>query len=224
MVVRTPRGRVTADKAVLALNAFSGQFSVMYRYVLPKFSYALATEPLDDETASQVGLADDYFLTFFHPSGGRSTLYQRFKADRRLMVGGAGDAYRVMQSWGPNQRVPSESFEPIVSSLQAEMVRRYPALADVALQVAWGGAECSTSTSLPVFTEDWEHENVIVAIVGNGKGVLGVTVAGRLIRGLVLGRDRLDGATLDFLDACVGPQDADPRILEAALEARNPNR
>ena len=223
VVVRTPRGRVTADKAVLALNAFSGQFGVMYRYVLPKFSYALATEPLDEETASQVGLADDYYLTDLQPSGGRSTLYQRFKADRRLMCGGAGDAYRVMQSWGPDQRVPSQGFETIVSSLRAEMVRRYPALADVAVQTAWGGAECTTSTYLPVFTEDWEHENVIVAIVGNGKGVLGVTAAGRLILGLVLGRDRLDGATRDFLDVCVGPQEADPKILKAALEARNPN-
>ena len=223
VVVRTPRGRVTAEKAVLALNAFSGQFSVMSRYVLPKFSYALATEPLDDQTATQVGLADDYFVSVLQPSGGRSTLYQRFKTDRRLMCGGAGDAYRVMQSWGPNQRVPSQGFEPMVGSLHAEMVSRYPVLADVRLQAAWGGAECTTSTYMPIFTEDWEHENVIVAIVGNGKGVLGVTVAGRLIQGLVLGRDRLDGAARDFLDVCVGPQDADPKILEAALQARNPN-
>ena len=223
VVVRTPRGRVTADKAVLALNAFSGQFSVMYRYLLPKFSYALATEPLDDEAASQVGRADDYYLEVPQPSGGRSTFYQRFKADRRLMCGGAGDASRIMQSWGPNQRVPSQGFEPIISSLRAEMVRLYPGLADVPLQAAWGGAECTTSTYLPIFTEDWEHENVIVAIVGNGKGVLGVTAAGRLVRGLVLGRDRLDGATRDFLDVCVGPQDADPKILEAALQARSPH-
>ena len=224
VVVRTPRGRVTADKAVLALNAFSGQFSVMYRYLLPKFSYALATEPLDDETASQVGEADDYFLTGLQPTGGRSTLYQRFKSDRRLMCGGAGDAYHVMQSWGPNQHVPSQGFEPIVGSLQAEMVRRYPVLADVPLQAAWGGAECTTSTALPVFTEDWEHENVIVAIVGNGKGILGVTIAGKLIRGLVLGKDKLDEATRDFLDVSVGPQNADSKVLEAALESRNPNR
>ena len=219
VVVRTPKGEVIAEKAVLALNAFSGQFGFMYKHILPKYSYALATEPLEEETAAAVGLPDDDLILDFPSQGRRASFYQRFRADGRFMCGGAGAALRVVQAFGENKLAPNQGHGPVVAQLHAEMVRRYPVLADVPVQAVWGGGECSTSTLLPIFAEESEQRDVIVAIVGNGRGMMGVG-AGHLVKGLVLGRQGLDEPTRAFLDICAGPQDADPRILEAAGRVR----
>ena len=219
VVLRTPQGAVTADKAVMAMNAYSGQFGFMYKYILPRYGYAIATEPLDEKTAAAVGLPDDDTVLDVHAEGGRGSFYQRFRSDRRLLCGGAGPSAGVRQALRAPELMPAQGHSEAVAGLRAEMVRRYPVLSDIRVETAWGGATCATSTFLPIFCEDPEEENVIVALVANGRGMIGVG-AGHLVKGLVLGKDKLDESTRTFLDACVGPHDADPRILEDALRAR----
>ena len=82
------------------------------------------------------------------------------------------------------------------------MVRRHPALEGVPLRATWGGPIAMTDTNLPIISHLPEKENVIVAITGNGQGVGLGTNAGRLIVGLVLGKDKLDAPTRAFLSAC----------------------
>ena len=219
VVLRTPQGAVTADKAVMAMNAYSGQFGFMYKYIMPRYGYAIATEPLDEKTAAAVGLPDDDTFLDVHAEGGRGNFYQRFRSDRRLLCGGTGPTVGSRQAMGAPELMPAQGYNDSVASLRAEMVRRYPVLSDIRVESAWGGATCTTSTFLPVFCEDPEEENVIVALVANGRGMIGVGT-GHLVKGLVLGKDKLDESTRTFLDACVGPHDADPRILEDALTAR----
>ena len=59
-----------------------------------------------------------------------------------------------------------------------------------------------TDTNLPIISHLPEKENVIVAITGNGQGMGLGTSAGRLVVGLVLGKDKLDAPTRAFLSAC----------------------
>ena len=141
-----------------------------------------------------MGLPDDDLILDFASQGRRASFYQRFRADGRFMCGGAGAAFRVVQAFGDNKLAPNQGHGPVVAQLHAEMVRRYPVLADVPVQVAWGGDECSTSTLLPIFAEEPEQRDVIVAIIGNGRGMMGVG-AGHLVKGLVLGRQSLDEPT-----------------------------
>ena len=212
-------GRVTADKAVLAMNAFSGQFGSMYKYILPRYGYALATEPLDGARAAAVGRADEELVMDFHSEGGGGGFYHRFRSDRRLLCGGSGAFFGGVQALGSKAMAPPQGHQDAIASLHAEMVRRFPPLADVRVEVAWGGATARTSTFLPIFAEDPEQQNVIVALIGNGRGMIGAG-CGRLVTGLVLGKDKLDEPARAFLDLCAGPQDSDPRIMEAALKAR----
>ena len=82
------------------------------------------------------------------------------------------------------------------------MIRRHPALEGVPIRAAWGGPIVMTDTNLPIISHLPQEENVIVAITGNGQGMGLGTNAGRLVIGLVLGKDKLDAPTRAFLSAC----------------------
>ena len=71
-----------------------------------------------------------------------------------------------------------------------------------------------TTTSLPIFAEDPDHKNVIVALVANGRGMCLGANAGRLVKGLVLGKAKLDNETRNFLDFCLLPKDHDEHVMK----------
>jgi glycine/D-amino acid oxidase-like deaminating enzyme len=200
VLVTTPGGTLRAPKAVLALNAYSGQFPFLQEYVSPSHTYAIATAPLDESTAKTVGPANDDIVFDF---GGRlhPHYYQRFRPDRRLIFGGGMPTLAP----APDRLAPDHNDEAF-RDIHAEMIRRYPALETVAVEAGWGGSICQTVNGLPIIVEVPEHENLILAVVGNGNGMgLGPSV-GRLVKGLVLGVDKLDARTRAFLEFCGGPR------------------
>ena len=213
VVVKTPMGSVTGAKAVVALNGWAGQFEFMQKYIVPSFTYAIATEPLDQETAMTVGRSDDETLLDYHTATQRlSGIWVRFKADGRFIAGGGSVPAMDYTSVG------TPRYETSFRTIHAEMVRRFPTLERVAIEAAWGGAVAGTTTFLPIFTEEPEQQNIIVALVANGRGMALGSSAGRLVKGLVVGKDKLDGETRNFLDYCVGPQDLDPALMEKLRE------
>ncbi len=198
--VRTPGGTLRASKAVLALNAYSGQFPFLRRYLEPAHTYAIATAPLDQDTIATLGPpANEELLIYDYPP----RYYQRLRRDRRLVFGGG-------HREGPARDNDQEAFRDI----HAEMVRRYPALEGVEIEAGWGGPICFPTGGRPIIAELPGHENAILAVVGNGNGVGLGSNAGRLVKGLVLGKDTLDAPTRAFLEYCRGPEDREAAGIE----------
>lgn len=197
VVVKTPGGTLRAPKAVLAINAFSGRFPFLQNYVSSAHTYAIATRPLDEKTARTVGPTASEDIMIFDYGEGGSHYYQRLRRDGRLIFGGGA----ATPAPAPGRMAPDQNDEAF-RRVHTEMIRRYPALEDAPIEVGWGGSVAPTNSGRPILAEIPGQENLILAIVGNGNGVgLGAT-AGRLVRGLVLGKDKLDGPTRAFLEFC----------------------
>ena len=205
VTVTTPGGTLRAPKAVLALNAYSGQFPFLRRYATPMHTYTIVTEPLDEDTARTVGPppADD--LLIYDMAAGRDEehFYQRLRGDGRLFFGGGG----TTPALAPD-RMAADRNDAKFRHIHAEMLRRYPSLGNVRIEAGWGGPICATFHGQPIVAEVPEQENVVMAIVGNGNGIGLGTNAGRLVKGLVLGPDTLDEPTRAFLEYCGESVDA----------------
>jgi len=211
VLVKTPGGSLRAPKVVLALNAYSGQFPFLQKYVMPGHTYAIATEPLDEKTAESIGPAnDDVLIDYVRGSSGRPRYYQRLRTDRRFYFGGGG----VTHAPAPDRLAPDHN-DAVFRDICKEMVRRYPQLETVSIESGWGGSVSRTINGLPNIMKVPGQENVIMAVVGNGNGIgLGAN-AGRLVKGLVLGKDVLDAPTRAFLEFCRGPHSLRHKTMQA---------
>ena len=199
VTVTTPGGTLRAPKAVLALNAYSGQFPFLRKYMTPMHTYTIVTEPLGEVAARTVGPPRAEDLLIYDMAAGRDEehFYQRLRGDGRLFFGGGG----TTPAPAPDRMAPDRN-DAKFRLIHAEMLRRYPSLGNVRIEAGWGGPICATVHGQPIVADVPDHENVVMAIVGNGNGIGLGTNAGRLVKGLVLGADALDKATRAFLEYC----------------------
>ncbi|UIJ71322.1 FAD-binding oxidoreductase [Aurantimonas sp. HBX-1] len=173
IVARTAAGEVTADRALIAVNAYgTGLNADVDAHVMPIGSFIGATEPLDDPGAILAGgeaCADSRFVVrYFRKSG-----------DGRLLFGGR-EAYTAATG-------------DITRHLRKQIAEVYPQLAGVRLTHAWGGSVGITMERLPYVRE---VEPGITTIGGySGHGVMLANFAGRLYA------DRVSGGNRDGLAA-----------------------
>lgn len=119
--VRTAGGAVLAREVVFACGGYVG---LLHRRLsmasVPVATYVMLTEPLGDRLASVIGVPHGVSDTRFCND------YYRPLADTRILWGG-----RVSTFHPPAQR--------IAAALRRDMLAVYPQLADVRVEVAWGG-------------------------------------------------------------------------------------
>ncbi len=174
-VVRTAKGRVTAEHVVLACNGYLGHLhpKVAAR-VMPINNYILATEPLGDRAAEvlakDIAVADSKFVIN----------YWRLSEDKRLLFGGT-------ESYG--YRFPAD----IAALVRKPMLTIYPQLADVKIDYAWGGTLAITPSRMPDFarlgTGLWSASGY------SGHGVALATMAGKILALAIQG----DAAGFDLM-------------------------
>ncbi|TCP41774.1 NAD(P)/FAD-dependent oxidoreductase [Rhodovulum marinum] len=160
-VVVTDRGRVTADKVILAANGYLGRLAPQVAArVMPINNFIAATEPLGERAASvltrDIAVADSRFVVN----------YFRLTPDRRLLFGG-GESY--------GYRFPSD----LRAKVRKPMLEVFPQLADVPLTHAWGGTLAITRNRLPHLSNP--APGVLSAGGYSGHGVALATLAGRLL-------------------------------------------
>lgn len=171
VVVETPTGTITAQKALLAVNAYGGDLEpVSAAHVMPIGSFIGATAPLPEDSPVLPGgeaVSDSRFVV----------RYFRRTRDRRLLFGGS-ETYTTAD--------PSD----IKAAIRAQMVEVYPALADVEITHAWGGYVGITIPRKPFVRE--VMPNVISAAGYSGHGVMLANFVGKLYAETISGnRDRL---------------------------------
>ena len=161
-VIRTARGRVTADLLVIACNGYLEKLEPRIAgRIMPINNYVLATEPLGEEDA-QALIRDDVCVT----DTKFVVDYYRLSADKRLLFGG-GETY--------SRRFPAD----IKGFVRKYMLRVYPQLAETRIDYAWGGTLAITMNRLPAFGR--LGANGFYAQGFSGQGVALTSLAGKLI-------------------------------------------
>ncbi|RUT80972.1 MULTISPECIES: FAD-binding oxidoreductase [unclassified Mesorhizobium] len=169
--VSTPRGTVTAQKCLIAVNAYGGTLEpVSAAHIMPIGSFIGATVPLWAESDVLPGgeaVDDSRFVV----------RYFRKSKDGRLLFGGR-------EVYGVND--PKD----IHIHIRRQIAELYPALRDVEITHGWGGYVGITVPRKPFVRE--VMPNVISAGGYSGHGVMLSNYFGKLYAETVAGnRDRL---------------------------------
>ena len=156
----TPRGTVTADRVLLALNGVHGDLHpALAAHVLPIQSFIGATEPLPEDTSVLPGFEavdDTRFMV----------RYFRKTADNRLLFGGR-EAY--------GKATPAD----IERQVRRQIAEVYSHLADVPLTHTWGGSVGITPPRVPYVRE--LEPGLWTAGGYSGHGVMMSNHIGRLV-------------------------------------------
>lgn len=171
VIVETPKGTITADKGLIAVNAYGGDLEpVSAAHVMPIGSFIGATEPLPAETTVIPGgesVDDSRFVV----------RYFRKSVDNRLLFGGR-------EVYGVND--PKD----IHIHIRRQIAEIYPALKDIPITHGWGGYVGITMPRKPFVRE--VMPNVISAGGYSGHGVMLSNFVGKLYAETVAGnRNRL---------------------------------
>ncbi len=178
--LRSPYGAVRADTVVLATEGYTARLPGRERDLVPLYSLMVATEPLGDDMAAQVGARDG--LTF--TDGRHLLVYGQVTADGRLAFGGRGAPYHFASQIRPGyDRVPR-----VHAALGAALAELFPALGEVAVTHRWGGPLGVHRDWYPSVRFDRSSG---IAFAGGyvGDGVATTNLAGRTLADLVLGEE-----------------------------------
>lgn len=130
--LRTPRGRVRAERVLLATGAYPPLAREIRRLVAPVYDYALVTEPLSLEQRRAIGWAGGQGIA----DRGNRFHYYRLTPDARVLFGGYDAVYRfgnrvddaLLSRHGPTHRL-----------LARHLVETFPVLEGIGITHAWGG-------------------------------------------------------------------------------------
>jgi glycine/D-amino acid oxidase-like deaminating enzyme len=186
VVVRTAGGAVTADRAVLATNAYSHRvLRRTARHFVPVHDYVLLTAPLTTEQLARVGWKRRQGVS----DGGNQFHYYRLTADDRILWGGYDAIYRFGSGVGPRFDHRRATYDLLASHFR----ETFPQLDDVRFERWWGGAIATTSRFTVTFGDAFGGR-LVYALGYTGLGVATTRFAGRVLT------DRLLAPSSPLLD------------------------
>lgn len=175
--VRTPGGRITADRIVLCLNAWTAGVRRMDRAFAIVGSDVVVTQPARaelDRLGVEPGLAVSDSRMMVH--------YHHRTADDRIVFGkgGLGLAYGTRADFGT---APARS-----ATVAGRLTTAYPTLAHVPIAGRWAGPIDRTVDGLPFFTT-LGRPDIVCGAGFSGNGVAPTLLGGRILASLALGAD-----------------------------------
>lgn len=174
----TPNGRVRAQRAVLATNAYSHRLlRRTSRHYVPIHDYVLLTAPLTAEQRSRVGWANRQGLA----DSANQFHYFRLTHDDRILWGGYDAVYRYGNGVGPRNDHRRATYDLLARHFRTT----FPQLDDVRFDRWWGGAIATTTRFTPVFG-DALGGRVLYALGYTGLGVAATRFAARVLSDRVL--------------------------------------
>jgi glycine/D-amino acid oxidase-like deaminating enzyme len=178
--VRATGGMVTAEKIVLATNAYSHLLMPeLLRRFIPLYDYILVSEPLTEAQRARIGWPNRQGVT-----DGRTFFnYYRLTADHRILWGTSEALYHR----GNRVDEPCDHSEMQFAELRKSFGRHFPMLADLSFPYAWGGPICATTRLTPFFGT-LEKGRIVYGLGYTGQGIGSSRIAGRVLAHLALGR------------------------------------
>ncbi|MEU3712886.1 NAD(P)/FAD-dependent oxidoreductase [Streptomyces catenulae] len=211
----TPYGKVTAERVVLAINAWAGQLEDLGRRMVTIASDTLLTEPVPGELAA-LGWHDDTSVC----DSRRRLNYYRKTPDGRLLFGkgGAGTTYGTAgpsTMWGRPIRT---------RELRQQLARLFPSLGHVPVDAMWTAPVEYSVTSLPFagWLRSVPHTCYVTGYSGDGVGPS--RLMAKVLASLALGtEDEWSGCALARTpDGWIPPEplrSSGSRLLLPALRA-----
>lgn len=188
------KGSITADKLILANNAFAAHFGFLRGRLLPTFLYGSLTRPLSSEEQARLGGKPVWGVIPAHPFG--STV--RRTVDNRILI-------RNSFSFQPDGRPRERLLKGYIDTHRKSFERRFPMLSEVEFDYSWSGAICLSDNHEGFFGQ--LAPNVYGALCCNGLGITRGTATGKLLADMIAGeRNEL----IDFLVASPGPNRTPP--------------
>lgn len=180
-VVHTPGGCVTADRVVVAINAWmASTFREFERSIAIVSSDMVITEPAPAalrRTRLDGGVSVLDSRTFVH--------YYRSTPDGRLMLGKGGNTF----AYGGRMRPVFDAPSPY-RDLLGEQVRHFmPQLGSTPIAASWNGASDRSVTGLPFFGRLRGRPDVFYGFGYSGNGVAPSRMGGEILASLALGLD-----------------------------------
>ncbi|MBI5845014.1 MAG: FAD-dependent oxidoreductase [Deltaproteobacteria bacterium] len=175
IILKTPGGKIRADKVVLATNAWSHFLPAIKRKQVPLWTYIVLTEPLSDALLGQIGWKNRQGI-----EDARNLVhYYRLTADNRLLMGGRDAGL----AWGDDM---DKDQSPVAfDGLEKDVKAIFPQLRNTRFTHRWGGPVSVTLDLAPAmgFVGD---KNVVYSLGCMGHGVSLTHLNGRTLADLVL--------------------------------------
>lgn len=180
--IDTPLGSVSAERVVLAMNAWLVQVKELSSSLVVVGSDIVATDPIPDRLA-EIGLTDGVAI-----SDSRLLVnYYRTTLDGRIAFGqGGGRLGRGGKIGAAFHGVPAADRARHVT---ASFHQLYPALADIQAPTVWTGPIDRSHSGLPLFGRLGGRPDIVFGGGFSGNGVGPAAVAGRILASLTLGLD-----------------------------------
>jgi glycine/D-amino acid oxidase-like deaminating enzyme len=179
-------GSIRAKKVLLATNAMSLELSDLEGRAAPKFTLAIATEPLSSEQIESLGLASGKpFYTVDFP----------YLWGRVLRTGGVvfGAGLVHLDQWREFADLNIAEGEPAkpIARLESRVRGLHPVLHDVRFTHRWGGPILIADHWRPVFSQHPRSSNAIVLGAFSGHGVALSVYLGRWAAEVMCGKRTL---------------------------------
>jgi glycine/D-amino acid oxidase-like deaminating enzyme len=175
---------IRAGHVVVATSAYSGWLRRLASSFVPVYDYALVSEPLTPEQRASIGWRRRQGLS----DANNQFHYFRLTADDRILWGG----YDAIHYFGSRVAPELDRRPATFAKLEAQFVRAFPQLGELAFPYRWGGAIDTTSRFTVTFGQTMGGR-VSYALGYTGLGVGASRWAGGVIRDVILrpAEDRL---------------------------------
>lgn len=166
--------KVLAKKVLLATNAMSLELSDLVGHAEPKFTLAIATEPLSSAQIADLGLASEKaFYTVDFPY-----LWGRLLRNGGVIFG-AGLVHLVHWQEFADLNIEAGQAAELVAFLENRVRGMHPVLRNVQFTHRWGGPILIADHWRPVFARHPRSPNAIVLGAFSGHGVAQSVYLGR---------------------------------------------
>jgi len=161
VVVETPTGTLTAERGLIATNAYAHAVPALRKYIFTIYAYIILTERLTPEQWARVGwekrmgIEDKRIMPHFH----------RPTADGRILWGGRDAPFK---STGPDARFDRD--EHIFARLEETFRWTFPQLDDVRIEHGWAGPVCGTINCFATVGRLDERLHYALGYAGHGVG------------------------------------------------------
>lgn len=184
--VRCDGGTVTADRVVLATNAYTAALGLKKRTVAPLRVSLFETEPLNERQLGELGWRGREGIYTSHE------ILESYRLTTRGTVVGGSKVVRF--GWG--DALPGGYDADAFRRIEHAFRERFPGLASVPVANWWGGWIGFTLDFLPMIGATGARDNILYGFGYAGHGLAQATLMGEMLAERVQGRTHACEAAL----------------------------
>ncbi|WP_175690563.1 NAD(P)/FAD-dependent oxidoreductase [Burkholderia anthina] len=173
-VLQFAGGRIVAKQVILCTNAYAATFGRHSNGLLPVYTFASLTRPMNPDEVAKLGGTRSWSLIPADPMG---TTVRRLITNRICV--------RNHFAFRPDVTVSQADLAKSRSLHQRSFERRFPMLGGVELEYTWGGPLCLSANNGALFGK--RDDGLYDAIGCNGLGLSRGSASGKLIAEYALG-------------------------------------